>query len=114
MRFRKRPVVIEAIQYTGENEREVRRFIGEVPSIGSLATPPKIPIKTLEGLTWASVGDWVIRGVKGEVYPCKPDIFALAYEPADPRPVPESGVTTDCPWCRRSYGSPHTCSEGAQ
>lgn len=62
MKFRKRPVVIDAELCT---ERTV--------------------IHTLEGVMVAEVGDWIITGVKGERYPCKPDIFALTYEPAAPR-----------------------------
>lgn len=86
-KFRKKPVVIEAVQWTGcasqllldmatTEDREL-----SVVSIG--ATGDQLHIKTLEGVMVASPGDWIIRGVKGELYPCKPDIFEATYEPAD-------------------------------
>jgi len=90
--FRKKPVVIEAIQYTGENLHEVLEFTGKHPkwhewfetyetyesfvkSNGNI-----FKITTLEGTMDATPGDWIIRGVKGEYYPCKPDIFSATYE----------------------------------
>jgi hypothetical protein len=90
MRFRKKPVVIDAIQWTGDNLREIIEFTGrhesakdwtwehfeEVVRVGGLK------IFTLEGSHKATVGDWIIRGVKGELYPCKPDIFEQTYEPS--------------------------------
>lgn len=81
--FRKKPVVIEAIQFTGDNLYEVGEFIGgfedeaEPGAIGDC-----VLIDTMEGVMRADIGDWIIRGVKGEHYPCKPDIFAATYEPA--------------------------------
>ena len=60
MKFRKKPVVIEAYQ-----------------------TDKELDIETLEGTMHASVGDWIITGVNGEKYPCKPDIFAKTYEPVE-------------------------------
>lgn len=83
-RFRKKPVEIEAIQFDGSNHREVLLFMD--PSLNenaaavsqSMQLPLVIP--TLEGRMKVSVGDWVIRGVKGEFYPCKPDIFEATYE----------------------------------
>ena len=77
-KFRKKPVVIEAIQYTGKNQNEIADFHPEVSgAFGSDC----IFIYTLEGSMQANPGDWIIKGVKGEFYPCKPDIFALTYEP---------------------------------
>ena len=78
MKFRKKPVVIEAVQFTGtkENYAEILRFC---PHAGIL--PSCLLIKTLEGTHKANVNDWIIKGVKGEFYPCKPDIFELTYEP---------------------------------
>jgi hypothetical protein len=82
VKFRKRPVVVEAVRYRGDNVSEVRDFIGaEVEELAM--SPPIFVIQTLEGRMRAHVGDWIIRGVKGELYPCKPDIFALTYEPTD-------------------------------
>ena len=80
-RYRKKPVVIEAIQFTGMNHVAVVRFFrGQAlfePSIEG------ITIKTLEGDMLAARGDWIIRGVKGEYYPCKPEIFEATYEPTE-------------------------------
>lgn len=78
--FRKKPVVIEAVQYAGEVTPELQALFGEV-AIKSKRS--KLVIETLEGDMVADVGDWVIKGVKGELYPCKPDIFDATYEPAD-------------------------------
>lgn len=75
--FRKKPVVIEARQWTGVNWNEIRGWIG-----GGKIVDRKIRIATLEGAIYADEGDWIIRGVKGEFYPCKPDIFAATYDPA--------------------------------
>lgn len=77
MKFRKKPVVIEAVQFTGtkENLAEIVKFC---PAIGWVAG--SLFIKTLEGTHRADIGDWIIKGVKGEFYPCKPIIFALTYE----------------------------------
>jgi hypothetical protein len=69
MKYRKKPVVIEAFQ-----------------------TDKELDIETLEGTMHASVGDYIITGVRGEKYPCKPDIFEQTYEPAD--------VPTASPWHR--------------
>ena len=86
MKFRKKPIVIEAVQWTGENGMEVARFIGlpmeriEANVAKGFEPPALFIIKTLEGERIAIVGDWIIRGVKSELYPCKPDIFAATYE----------------------------------
>jgi hypothetical protein len=82
--FRKKPVVIEAIRYTGGNRREIQDFTGQEcraePDEKTNATGYPLVIKTLEGQHIASLGDWIIRGVKGEFYPCKPDVFAATYD----------------------------------
>jgi hypothetical protein len=73
----KKPVTVEALQYLGTEEsvRDVLEFVGEkVESNNGLI------IKTLEGQHIASVGDYIIKGVKGEFYPCKPDIFEMTYD----------------------------------
>lgn len=78
MKFRKKPVVIEAIQWTGDNNGAVMDFMGQ----SWLNTNPDIlTIPTLQGTIAARKGDWIIKGVKGEFYPCKPDIFEQTYEP---------------------------------
>ena len=84
--YRKKPVVIEAVQYlnTKEGIAEVLRFV-QVPSVGVFGT--HITIKTLEGTMRADPSDWIIKGVKGEYYPCKPDIFEATYEPVIPAKI---------------------------
>ena len=74
--YKKKPVVIEARQFLGgyEHACELATWCGGDPY------EEFIKIMTLEGLVTADVGDWIIRGVKDEFYPCKPDIFALTYE----------------------------------
>jgi hypothetical protein len=92
-KFRKKPVVVEAIQITEpliwdwlDGGRKSFAF-GLHPSVSWHDGNRKIhsfriSIKTLEGVMHASIGDWIIRGVKGELYPCKPDTFEATYEPA--------------------------------
>lgn len=81
--FRKKPVVIEAVQWTGENGHEVQSFLGgEFAALGWVKGQ-YVEIGTLEGLMVASKGDWIIRGVKGELYPIKDDIFRETYEAVD-------------------------------
>lgn len=78
MKFRKKPVVIDAIQWTGNNLNEIREFTND-PFAGKWTTT-RIGITTLEGIMEASLNDWIIKGVKGEFYPCKPDIFKETYD----------------------------------
>lgn len=75
-KFRKKPVVIEAVQWLGFNYNEVTQFQGGCAEYEG----GKVIIQTLEGEMRASVGDWIIKGVNGEFYPCKPDIFEKTYE----------------------------------
>jgi hypothetical protein len=79
LRFRKKPVVIEALQYTGAFPLD---WLGFHESVNQVPGEDAIEINTLEGTMRADLGDWIIRGVKGEFYPCKPDIFEATYEPA--------------------------------
>lgn len=79
-KFRKRPVVIEAVKWNGDNSDEIYAFFGE-QSWGEFVGA--FSIKTLEGVMMATPGDWIIKGVKGEFYPCKPDIFEATYEPVE-------------------------------
>ena len=81
MKYRKKPVVIEAMQYTGRNALAIMAW-AQLPEITENFTGG-LEIETREGTMHADVGDWVIRGVKGEFYPCKPDIFAATYEPVE-------------------------------
>ena len=81
MKYRKKPVVIDAVQWTGTVESEAETI--EVFDRDFERHPDNedaLLIHTLEGDHRADIGDWIIRGVKGEFYPCKPDIFALTYE----------------------------------
>lgn len=79
--YRKKPVVIEAMQWTGANVDEVLGFILTKGSARRDTNDRNaILIDTLEGTMRADKDDWVIRGVKGEFYPCKPDIFAATYD----------------------------------
>ena len=86
LRFTKKPVTIEAIQWTGKNLREVIAFTdgpSDTPmeACADMVARDGLKIYTLEGKMLANVGDWIIRGVKGEYYPCKPDIFEATYSP---------------------------------
>ena len=78
MKYRKKPVVIDAVQWTGLNAEDMNCFAGI--DINSMIPNKPFTIKTLEGEHIASVGDWIIKGVNGEFYPCKPDIFDKTYE----------------------------------
>lgn len=90
-KFRKKPVVIEAIQWTGSNIVDVMKFMApqEPVHVNSLSlqkftnADDIVGIQTIEGLMIAGKGDWIIRGVKEELYPCKPDIFVATYEAVD-------------------------------
>ena len=79
MKYRKKPVVIEAVQYTGDNFKEICDFVGTILNRPD-SEQSHIIIETLEGDHIASVGDFIIKGVHGEFYPCKPDIFEKTYE----------------------------------
>jgi len=89
MKYRKSPVEIEAIQWSGNNEQEINKFSGgkvnrHIAYEGN--TPIEtdyLSINTLEGTMTANINDYIIKGVKGEFYPCKPDIFALTYDKVD-------------------------------
>jgi hypothetical protein len=79
-RFRKRPVVIEAMRFTPETGAEVWEWASSKPMKDAAGKVIGLRIYTLEGDMKADFGDWIIRGVKGEFYPCKPDIFEATYE----------------------------------
>jgi len=92
-KFRKRPVVVEALQWNGMNLSEIKEFVGDYAKYelhdefynrgeGIPSVPPwvEVTIHTLEGDMCVSMGDYIIRGVSGEFYPCKPDIFEKTYE----------------------------------
>jgi hypothetical protein len=92
-KYRKKPVVIEAMRFTGE-PHAILEWTGMHDALGSYVfwNDGKLIIRTLEGDMTADAGDWIIRGVKGELYPCKPDIFAATYEAA-PCGKPLPGTT---------------------
>jgi hypothetical protein len=91
-KYRKKPVVIEAIEWTGKNLFEVITFTDGKPDLKNetaqdywdsykeLVIKKGLKIYTLEGLMKADIGDYIIKGVKGEFYPCKPDIFLMTYD----------------------------------
>lgn len=80
--YRKRPVTVRAVKWTGDNFDEIREFVKGQPltlyknDFGFI----RLLIETLEGDMHVEVGDYIIQGVHGEYYPCKPDIFSETYE----------------------------------
>ena len=83
-RYVKKPIVVEAVQYNGNNVQEILNFCGGTAVVVGILN--EITIKTLEGPLHVSEGDFIIKGVEGEFYPCKPDIFEKTYD------VVEDGV----------------------
>ena len=92
MKYRKKPVIIEAIQWTGLNLEEIKSFVGKSLQYDIIDTAWEVvkgaphvnmTIKTLEGDHICTKGDFIIKGVHGEFYPCKPDIFEKTYELAE-------------------------------
>lgn len=90
-KYRKKPVVIEAVQWDGMNLSEIQKFAKGVTSatfhdeawlLNECPVSVELTIRTLEGDMKASLGDYIIKGVQGEFYPCKPDIFEQTYEEA--------------------------------
>ncbi|AEG59380.1 hypothetical protein [Desulforamulus ruminis] len=89
-KFRKKPVVIEAFQFGMQERSDLPIWAKEALQSGSIkafsqygGTVRWAEIETLEGVHRAEVGDYIIKGVKGELYPCKPDIFHMTYEEVD-------------------------------
>ena len=90
-KYRKKPVVISAVYWNGDNLVDVISFTGLHESAKKwtweeyeeVVRKEGLKIFTLEGPLMATIGDWIIKGVKGEFYPCKPDIFDATYEKAD-------------------------------
>ena len=90
MKYETKHVIIEAVEWTGNNEEEIKKFAGDKiifeESIGGSEDgngyPQKyvqLKIKTLEGVMTAQIGDFIIKGLRGEFYPCKPDVFHEKY-----------------------------------
>ena len=83
--YRKKPVIIKAMQFTPESKNEVFNWIissqpAAVKPVAFTRDRTKLKIATLEGNMTAIYSDWIIKGVKGEFYPCKDDIFKATYE----------------------------------
>lgn len=86
-KYRKKPITIEAMgPLTQENCRNIAAWVGERAGWKTTPTPSRVElwIHTLEGQMTANRGDWIIKGVHGEFYPCKPDIFAATYDEVTP------------------------------
>jgi hypothetical protein len=89
MKFRKRPIVIEAMQLTDYDSHDaIGRWVrscspNAFQSSGAYGGRFWMKLQTLEGTMMAENGDWIIKGIKGEFYPCKPDIFEATYEPVE-------------------------------
>lgn len=79
MKFRKKPVVIDAVQFDG-TFASVEAM--QIPSCSQDLGAKTLEIETVEGTLTAQVGDWIVRRANGDLYPCKPDVFAVTYEPA--------------------------------
>lgn len=87
--YRKKPVVITAVEWDGTEERfqEIRAMAKDSRIVVNRNMEGKVEIPTLEGVMTTDLGDYVIKGVKGELYPCKPDIFMATYESVDVSPT---------------------------
>ena len=79
--FIKRPIKVETIQWTGDNFDDIHEFAGDSCALN--VDSNILVVKTLEGSLCAEIGDWIIRGIYGEFYPCKPDIFTMTYKSPD-------------------------------
>lgn len=80
MKYRRKPVELEVVQYTDDNLEEISAFMNRTPIIVSYGGVRRLEIATLEGRIYATPGDFIVKGVKGEFWPVKPDIFELTYE----------------------------------
>lgn len=77
-KFRKKAVIIDAVQWLGDFS--AIKHVLPIKNVTHIHHDEELVIHTLEGDMTASLGDWIIQGVKGEIYPCKPDIFEMTYE----------------------------------
>lgn len=78
--YRKKPIIIQAVQWKGNNFKELLNFCGSDRVKMSTKHPGSLEIETMEGVMLAAPGDYIIKGVKGEFYPCKPDVFSETYD----------------------------------
>ena len=107
--FRKKPIMIEAVQFESvsfaghglykinfDTVADLPKWLRDAMMDGNIVPDiveeGGVIVQTLEGRHIASPGDWIIRGVKGEIYPCKPDIFAMTYDPVDEQDVEVTGA----------------------
>lgn len=96
--YRKRPIGVDAIQYTGENGPEISEWINKTSSLGcSLMLSVRdqlmtLSLGTMEGTVGVRPGDYIIRGVAGEFYPCRPEVFRASYEEVKDVPVQPQGI----------------------
>lgn len=134
MKYKKRPVVVEAFQYDGDLKRADGKYYvpdwaveayekGIMYYASKLDAPPELFIKTLEGTHHVSVCDYIIQGVKGELYPCKPDIFTETYDVStEDKPETPSNISAlekliekQTPkkiiYQKSQYGTPWMCPE---
>ena len=79
-KYRKKPVVVEAMIFTGHNANEVDKWINGADAESNWGHCDFFTIETLEGDMNAQIGDYIIKGIEGEFYPCKPSVFAETYE----------------------------------
>lgn len=116
--YRKKPVTIQAVQLTHENGADVWEWADSKPHYAPDGTVDGLTVYTLEGRMFAGFGDWIIRGVAGEFYPCKPEIFHQTYEevseqpPARPAPwaahparLQQWDTWEDVPVCTHVHGA---------
>ena len=86
-KYKKKPVIVDAWQWLGKTPGDARNFhdINDLPwwNVGARKGMTGMIIPTLEGDHIAQTGDWIIKGVSGEYYPCKPNIFEMTYEPVE-------------------------------
>ena len=82
MKYRKKPVVVEAIQWNGKNWNEICSFMEQYPRKPKLVEDRRIRVQTKGGAIYAKETDFIIKGVEGEFYPCDAEIFHKTYEPA--------------------------------
>lgn len=106
MKYKKKPVIIEALQWDGNSHRPMFDFLdgthrshmatnGTNFYIDHGKVAGGLVIKTLEGEHLANIGDWIIKGVEGEFYPCKPEIFKKTYDPVSPTNVKSGGTARE-------------------
>ncbi len=124
-KFRKKPIVIEAVLWDGRSINPMMEFlksgapwpkptdgyveagVGFTPGMGTLQIP------TLEGTHTANPGDWIIKGVKGEFYPCKPDIFAATYDEVPLSPSDPGYYCDQCPHAVALHNPDGSCPCGS-